>query len=123
MNWDLSTSPNYPILVANDVAGEAATNSVTIECELTRVELTSVVRWHLVHVAHIRRSMVSSLVFAICGLGLSQLGGSGDATFGWIFTGFWLSIFVLSSLLYYRAPRLALEKQRSRRPEADGVHR
>lgn len=105
--WDSFTSPNYPVLVTNAVAGQGPIARVTIEYELTREEVISMVRWHLVHVADIRSSMLSVVVVFLFGLVLVLHGGSGYVIAGGIWMGFWLSILVIGGVRYYQAPRLA----------------
>lgn len=113
--------------MTNDAAGEGRANPVTIEYELTREEVLSMVRWHLVHVARMRRLMLWVFIVAIWGLVLLLLGGSVNAVIGWIFIGFSLWMFAFHGLLYYFAPRLswrnsAADGTRALEFTDDGVH-
>jgi hypothetical protein len=102
-DWDSLTSPNYPILVTIDAAGAGPANPITIEYELTREEVTSMVRWTLVHVAHFRRHMVTVLVIVVFALVLVLSGGSENAIAGGILLGIGLLTLAMLGLLYFVA--------------------
>jgi len=103
--------------VANDAGDEAAlTNSVTIEYELTREEVTFWVRWHLVHVAHFRRQMVTVLIIVVVALVLILLGGRQNVIAGGILLGISLFTLVMLGLLYF----LVVPRQTWNTSETDG---
>jgi YcxB-like protein len=85
--------------VANEVTGNGA--SVSIEYELSRPEVISAVRWHLLHVSHIRRNSLWGLGPVIGGAIFLSIGGSTNNVIGWVGISFGFISFVFWGLLYY----------------------
>ena len=93
--------------MGSDATGE----SVTIEYELTRKEVISVLQWHLLHVTHIvRKVLLSVIALVLVPVAFFLNGGSVNIAIGWALFGLVLSTLMSYGFLYYVAPRRAWER-------------